>query len=113
MAQARFYALSLHGALPILEARGQREDRRRAEERERLKDGEDEAAQDRRQDHGKRYGQRDADAARAQDRRGFLEIGGDELERVGEHDEHVREGVDLGGRRILKKKKEKRTGVRG
>src|SRR5438132_8272756 len=69
MAQARFYALSLHGALPILEARGQREDRRRAEERERLKDGEDEAAQDRRQDHGKRYGQRDADAARAQDRR--------------------------------------------
>ena len=77
-----------------VKARGQGEDGGRAEEGEGLEHGEDEAAQDGGQHHGQGDGERHLQAIGAEDRRGFLEVGGDEPQGVGDHDVHVGEGVD-------------------
>ena len=65
-----------------VEAGGQREDRRRAEQRERLEHGQDEAAHDRGRHERQRDRQRHAEAAGAVNGRGVLQIGGDQRERV-------------------------------
>src|SRR5262249_62135079 len=77
-----------------VEAGRQGEDGRRAEERQRLEHGEDEAADDRRERQRQRDRQRHAQAARAEDRAGLLQVGGDELERVDDHDVDVGERVE-------------------
>jgi len=77
-----------------VKARGQGEDGGGAEEGEGLQHGEDEAAQYGGEDHGQRHGQGHVQAVGPENRRRLFEIGGDELQRVGDHDVHVGEGVD-------------------
>jgi len=57
-----------------VETRGKRQDGRRAEERQGLEDGQDEAAQDGRGDEGERDRQRDLEAAGPEDSSRFLQV---------------------------------------
>ncbi len=72
----------------------QREDGRRAEQRQRLQHGQDEAAHQRRQHHRQRDRERHGEPAGAQDGGRLLQVGRDERQRVGDHDVDVGKRVD-------------------
>ena len=76
-----------------VEAGRQRQDRRRAEQRHRLQEGDQRAGEQRRQHQRNGDAARRVPAAAAEDRRGVLQFAGHAVERIGDQHEDVRESV--------------------
>ena len=88
-----------------VEARRQRQDGRRSEQRHRLQEGDQRAGEQRRHGERDRHPARRGPGAAAEDRGGVLEVGRNAVERVGDEHEHVGEGVagddeDQAGQRV-------------